>query len=180
MAHWDGDRRELLAALGAAEYPVRAAATARLRALGPAAVPVLVEAARHPDPVARAAAMAAMDHVADDRCAAALQRGLRDPVPNVRRHAVHAIGCQPCKMSPLALDVVALLVERALDDASIRVRRVATHLLGLQPPDPRAVRALRAIFRSARDGKLRQRARLALVQLERLRGAVPRAMVPRS
>ena len=178
MAHRDGDRRELLAALGAAEYPLRAASTART--LGPAAVPMLIEAARHPDPVARAAAMAAMDHVADDRCAAALQGGLRDPVPDVRRHAVHAIGCQPCKMSPLALDVVALLIERALDDASVRVRPVATHLLGLQAPDPRAIRALRAIYRSAWDGKLRQRARLALVQLERLRGAVPRAMVPQS
>jgi hypothetical protein len=37
MAHWrDADRSELLAELGAAEFPVRAAAMARLQALGPA------------------------------------------------------------------------------------------------------------------------------------------------
>lgn len=114
------------------------------------------------DPKVRARATGLLDHLADDRCVDPLQRALEDPSPLVRRHAVHSIGCQQCKVSPLQTDVVGLLVERALHDKSIRVRRVAVHQLGLQAQDARAVHALEAILAQESDQKLRSRAEFAL------------------
>ena len=114
------------------------------------------------DPKVRARATSLLDHLADDRCVDPLRRALTDPSPLVRRHAVHSIGCQQCKISPLQTDVVGLLVERALHDKSLRVRRVAVHQLGLQPHDPRAVDALQSILANDHDQKLHSRAEFAL------------------
>lgn len=114
------------------------------------------------DPKVRARATGLLDHLADDRCVDPLQRALQDPSPLVRRHAVHSIGCQQCKVSPLQTDVVGLLLERALHDKSIRVRRVAVHQLGLQAQDTRAIAALETILASDHDQKLLSRAQFAL------------------
>lgn len=103
-----------------------------------------------------------MDHLADDRCADPLRQALNDSSPDVRRHAVHSLGCQRCKVEPLAVDIVGLLCERALQDTNIRVRRVSVHQLGLQPHDPRAVEALETILRDDTDAKLLSRAEFAL------------------
>lgn len=65
---------------------------------------------------------------------------LDDPMANVRRVAVHSIGCQECKQQELDLDVVALLIRQLERDPSVKVRRVCAHMLGNQPPDPRALR----------------------------------------
>ena len=94
------------------------------------------------NPKVRAQATSLLDHFADDRCVDPLRRALTDPSPLARRHAVHSIGCQQCKLKPLEVDIVRLLVERALHDKSLRVRRVAVHQLGLQAQDARAVAAL--------------------------------------
>src|SRR5207244_4049857 len=103
-----------------------------------------------------------MDHLGDDRCIEPLQRALNDPIAAVRRLAVHAIGCQACKRTPLQADIVSLLIDRARSDTSLRVRRAAVHMLGLQPYDARAAQALAAILAQEMDAGLLSRARFAL------------------
>lgn len=125
-------------------------------------VETILEDVRAADPKVRAHAVSLLDHLADDRCVDPLRQALSDPSPLVRRHAVHSIGCQQCKLKPLEVDIVGLLVERALTDKSIRVRRVAVHQLGLQPKDARAASALQAILNQDDDPKLRSRAEFAL------------------
>jgi HEAT repeat protein len=115
-----------------------------------------------PDPKVRAQATGLLDHIATEACIAPLTKALSDPSAHVRRLAVHSLGCQDCKVTPLAIDIVALLVDRALHDSSIRVRRVTVHQLGLQPHDPRAVSALESILERESDEKLRSRAVFAL------------------
>ena len=115
-----------------------------------------------PDPRVRAYATGVLDHLADDRCIGPLTTALTDSSAQVRRNAVHSLGCQACKLAPLRVDIVGLLVERALYDPSIRVRRVTVHQLGLQSHDPRAIAALEAILSRDHDDKLRSRAEFAL------------------
>ena len=103
-----------------------------------------------------------MDHLADDRCVGPLIEALTDPIVAVRRLAVHALGCQPCKTAPLQVDITGRLIERAMTDPSIRVRRVAVHMLGLQPHDARAVDCLQSLLNEETDPKLLSRARHAL------------------
>jgi HEAT repeat protein len=129
---------------------------------GAGAVATLVAGVAHPSPKVRAACVALMDHLGDERCYQSLGLALRDSSPLVRRHAVHAVGCQRCKASPLAIDVVGALIERVLVDSSPRVRRVAAHQLGLQPYDPRAIEALERVIAESRDAGLVSRARHAI------------------
>jgi HEAT repeat protein len=113
-----------------------------------------------------------MDHLGDARCCEALERALRDPSSLVRRHAVHAVGCQKCKPHPLPMDIVGAIVERMLGDSSPRVRRVAAHQIGLQPYDLRAIEALQHVIAVSRDAGLVSRARRALC--EQMAHAEPR------
>jgi hypothetical protein len=161
---------QLVELLGDPEWAFREAASAALLARGPAALGALVAGLSHADWQIRAACAGLMDHLADDRCVAPLRRALSDPSPHVRRHAVHALGCQACKAAPLAADTVALLIERSLADPSVRVRRVAVHQLGLQAHDPRAVDALETLLGRETDAKLLSRARTALENQRRQRG----------
>jgi HEAT repeat protein len=156
--------RPLVDALGSPSWSVRAKAVDALQALGDVAVPSLVAGTTHPDARVRAESVALMDHLADARCLDPLVAALHDRSAHVRRLAVHAIGCQRCKIAPLALDIVGLLVERALEDPSPRVRRVAVHQLGLQPADQRAILALETVLHGATDEALRSRAEFALAQ----------------
>jgi len=129
---------------------------------GADAVETLVAGAAHPRPRVRAACIALMDHLGDERCCQSLERALRDASPLVRRHAVHAVGCQKCKSHPLPIDVLGALVERMLGDSSPRVRRVAAHQIGLQPFDPRAIEALQYVMAESHDAGLVSRAERAL------------------
>ena len=129
---------------------------------GARAVATLVAGAAHSRPKVRAACVALMDHLADERCCKALEQALHDASPLVRRHAVHAVGCQRCKVRPLSIDVVGALIERVLNDSSPRVRRVAVHQLGLQPHDARAIEVLTNVIAESQDAGLVSRARHAL------------------
>lgn len=129
---------------------------------GERAVATLVAGAAHSRPKVRAACVALMDHLADERCCKSLEQALYDASPLVRRHAVHAVGCQRCKVHPLSIDVVAVLIERVLNDSSPRVRRVAVHQLGLQPRDKRAIEVLTNVIAESQDAGLVSRARHAL------------------
>lgn len=156
---------QLVEQLGDPDWRERDAAFAALQGLGAESVPALVEGLAHPEAQVRLWCADLMDHLADDRCADPLRQALTDPSPDVRRHAVHSLGCQRCKVEPLAVDIVGLLCERSLHDASIRVRRVAVHQLGLQPHDPRAIVTLETILREETDEKLLSRAEFALKML---------------
>jgi hypothetical protein len=131
---------------------------------GSAARDAVVRGLTHPHPRVRQWCAALLDHHADEESVPELLRLLDDPVAAVRRHALHSLGCQPCKPAPLRIDVVPLLCARARLDASVRVRRAATHLLGCQPPDVRAVAVLRALAAGDADPKVRRIAHWALAQ----------------
>jgi hypothetical protein len=108
----------------------------------------------------------AMDHFADQRCADALLRLLRDPVPRVRWAAIHSLRCDACKITPLTLetDIVALLFELATIDPSIRVRRVAAYELGCVCHDARAVMTLETLLAHETDMTIIRNARYAIKQ----------------
>jgi HEAT repeat protein len=157
------DDRTFLA-LDCEEWAIREKAFTGLFNEGWRAVATLVAGAAHSRPRVRAACVALMDHLADERCCRSLEYALHDASPLVRRHAVHTVGCQGCKVQPLSIDVVAALIERALNDSSPRVRRVAVHQLGLQPRDARAIEVLRRVIAESKDAGLVSRATHALSQ----------------
>jgi len=85
----------------------------------------------------------ALDHLADERCAVPLERLLTDPVPRVRRAALHALSCDACKVAPLTKpeDLFAKLTELAESDPNARVRSAALEALATSC-DPRAAPVL--------------------------------------
>jgi HEAT repeat protein len=131
-----------------------------------ALVDALLAGLDHPDSRVRYNCAHALDHLADERCLAPLRRLANDPVPRVRRMALHVLSCEPCKPAPLSLpagdDLVALLVERALADPSINVRRHATAGLGGYCHDRRAIAALQTLLARETDPALLRNARWAL------------------
>jgi HEAT repeat protein len=149
--------------LGTRDWRVVLAAHAVLVEAGEAGLQAVIRGLSHPHPRVRRACAQVMDHDGSDPCVDALLHAARhDPVPAVRRFAVHSLSCQRCKASPLAVDGVAALIERALSDPSISVRREAVSGLTLQSPDPRAVAALETILSRESDRKLLWLARFAL------------------
>jgi HEAT repeat protein len=153
---------QLVQRLASREFAQSQAAAQVLFTRGAAALDALVEGLSHPDWRVRKQCAGLMDHLGDDRCVEPLRRALIDPIEGVRRLAIHALGCQPCKAVPLTVDIVDLLIARALSDPSIRVRRIAVHMLGLQPYDERAIDALETILGRETDTGLLSRARFAL------------------
>lgn len=91
----------------------------------------LLEGLKHSEPRVRYNCAIALDHLADERCTAPLRQLLNDPVPRVRRAALHSLSCDACKVSPLPdrNDLTEKLTEMALKDSSIRVRREAVNSL---------------------------------------------------
>jgi hypothetical protein len=47
---------------------------------------------------------------------------LDDPVPRVRRHAIHALTCEACRVEPLTIDVVSPLRRTVALDPNPQVR----------------------------------------------------------
>lgn len=152
----------LVEQLGASDWDTRHAAFQALSEQGSACIDALIAGTQHANWRIRRGCADLMDHLADDRCTESLMRLLQDPVEAVRRLALHALGCQGCKVCPLQADTVAPLVECAMTDSSIRVRRVAVHLLGCQPLDSRIQSALETILQSDTDAKIRSRAQWAI------------------
>lgn len=140
------------AALAAQREPGEPAVSDRTRSLlGQLADTGLAAAARGhlerlPEPERRAAAVEGLRHQ-DWRvrrtCAwlldpvdltpesvAALTRALDDEHPQVRRKAVHSLGCENCKPNGCAVDVRPLF-ERAIGDDSVLVRSMVIHVVTL-------------------------------------------------
>ncbi len=89
---------------------------------------------------------------------------LDDPVPSVRRQAVHSLACQRCKPAPLQADLTETLIGLALDDPTPRVRREAVYGLGSRAPDARIVAALEQIVATDTNAKVVREAQGALIR----------------
>jgi HEAT repeat protein len=141
------------------------AADAALVRAGPAGRSAVIAGLTHPHPRVRRGCASFLDHQATDACVPALRQvALNDPVPAVRRTAVHALGCQWCKPAPLTSELIELLVQVALGDPNMKVRLEATWILGVQPPDARAIAALEQLLREETAPLLRKLAHHALKQ----------------
>lgn len=127
-------------------------------------VDALLEGITHQSPRVRYDCVHALDHFADERCMEPLWHALNDPVPRVRRMALHVLSCDVCKLNPLPVhdDLVALVIARALTDVSINVRRHATVALGSFPRDAQAIQVLERLVTHETDRAIRREARNAL------------------
>ena len=103
-----------------------------------------------------------LDHYDDDRHVDALLTAATDPVPRVRRHAVHALGCTKCNRTVGCIDAVPALADRALHDENGKVRRHATWALIVRLPDPRVRAVLDEVARADADDRVRRDAAWAL------------------
>jgi HEAT repeat protein len=108
----------------------------------------LLAGLKSPDDRVRYACAGALDHLADERCAAPLEELLSDPVPRVRRAALHSLSCEACKLQPLMGrgDLIPRLIEIAFNDSNSRVRGAAAVALCDTCNDPRAVAALQSLL----------------------------------
>lgn len=116
-------------------------------------VAALISGLRHQSARVRYGCAGALDHFGDNQAIVPLQALLDDPVPRVRRMALHALSCEACKLTPLPddTDLVALLADHALNDLSINVRRHAVYGLTTRCDDPRAAAALDRLRREEAD-----------------------------
>jgi hypothetical protein len=121
-------------------------------------------------PMVRAGCAAALDHAdQDDVVEQALRQAGADDDARVRRMALHALSCAPCKPDGcLVEDSVAVLVDALLHDPSIRNRRrVAGELMwGQHGRTPEITAAFARILAEETDQKLRHRAATYLASNE--------------
>ena len=74
----------------------------RLLSAGEAGMQAVIAGMMHADSRVRRACAGFMDHHGDDRCLISLtERLLNDPVPNVRRTAIHSLGCDSILNMPV-------------------------------------------------------------------------------
>ena len=150
--------------LGGPDWRVSGAAFQALVAAGEAGREAVRLGLSHPVPRVRAACADFYDHLGSDEDVPVLRELLADPVPSVRRQAVHSLACQRCKDAPLETDLTETLIGLALDDPTPRVRREAVYGLSNRAPDPRIVAALERIVQSEANAKVVREARSALIQ----------------
>src|SRR5262245_34962508 len=105
---WSTGRRlqQLIELLGDSDFRVAQAAAAALSVRGEAAIEALIVGLHHSNWRVRKHCAGLLDHLADDRSIEPLCQALRDPIEGVRRLAIHSLGCQPCKLAPLSVDIV--------------------------------------------------------------------------
>jgi HEAT repeat protein len=116
----------------------------------------------HPRPRIRAACADFYDHLGREEDVPILCELLDDPMPSVRRQAVHSLVCQRCKPTPLQADLTKTLIGVALHDPTPRVRREAVYGLSSRNLDPRIVAALEQILATDANAKVVREARGAL------------------
>jgi hypothetical protein len=135
-------------------------ALVKLVGLGLEALPAVREGLRHPDWRIRRDCLRFLDHQSDDESGRLAASCLDDPHPEVRKWAVHAVGCDRCKEEPRRdFDAVPLLLRALRGDPSLRVRRSAAVALAWNTPrDRRVAECLEEILRSESDAKIRMHA----------------------
>jgi hypothetical protein len=103
-------------------------------------------ALNHPDPPARRLSLDYLDHLAGPEAAETLVAALDDPVPRVRRHAIHARSCHACKPDSWCVDAANPLRRIVANDPSAKIRFEALRaLLGQLDPLSR-VGAIQAVI----------------------------------
>lgn len=127
-------------------------------------VEVILEGLKLPDAKWRYEAVGMVDRFGDDRCVEPLSRLLTDPVPRIRRMALHSLGCQHCKITPLqsCTDYLPQIIEVSLHDPSVQVRRHAVYTLAEYHTDPRALSALQKMQATDPDARVRSYAEALL------------------
>ena len=97
----------------------------------------LREGLEDPNPQVRWWCIQVLDHVPDERAVPAIAATLDDPVPRVRRNAVHALGCTACKPTwcgQLPTAIRQHLVDMADNDPNAKVRAEAVRVLAAATP----------------------------------------------
>jgi HEAT repeat protein len=145
-----------------------AEAEQKVLAAGEAGMQVVIAGMMHTDSRVRRACAGFMDHHGDDRCLLSLtERLLSDSVPNVRRMAVHSLGCDRCKASPLTADRVPLLMSVIQNDPNKWVRYEAIWALNTSKNDDRFLPPLRQLMETETDRDLRKAAHTMLYHRDR-------------
>ena len=116
----------------------------------------LVVGLRHPNPRVRFDCLGLLDHLADDSCLVPMIEATTDPIPRVRRMAVHALGCRRCKPEMLCDDLMDVFEPIALGDPAWRVRGEAVISIFQQPPTRRRHEALEHIAGHDPDARVRR------------------------
>ena len=124
---------ELILNLGSQSWATRHYSYMTLQARGQAMLDAALRGLRHTNPVIRRYAADLMDHLGNDVCVPPLLELLNDPVPKVRRQAVHSLSCQRCKATPLSADMTDILIDKMLNDPNQRVRGEAAFGLYMLP-----------------------------------------------
>ena len=160
----EDDLEQQVLLLAARDWQVRRATGDALNAAGSNGLSAVIQGLAHPEPPVRRGCLHFLDHHADDLCIDDLRRvALHDPVPHVRRFAVHALGCVRCKTRPLDIDLIeflAMIVARR--NENVKVRREAIYALSLQPQNSRAIPALRLVLEQESDQELQKAAHRVL------------------
>ncbi|GAB4469005.1 MAG: hypothetical protein OHK0029_41540 [Armatimonadaceae bacterium] len=133
----------------------RVAQTEReLAAAGSAGMEAVLQGLTDPDPTIRRACARFMDHYGTDQSISGLLRAIKDPVPKVRREAVHSLSCNRCKEEALCVDLVPILAEVLDTEENVRVRCEAVFGLHQLPPDERIPPILRKLQEHETDARL--------------------------
>lgn len=92
----------------------------------------LVDGTRDRNPRVRWWSIQLLDHIPDERAVPVFIRALSDPVPRVRRNAVHALSCRSCKPGwdgHLPAEASMELQSMAARDPNAKVRAEAARAL---------------------------------------------------
>lgn len=116
----------------------------------------------HPSPVVRRLCIQLLDHVIDERGIPVLVKALNDPVPRVRRHALHALTCDRCKPHAIDADVLTPVLERARRDPNDKVRFYAVAALQARASEPGVRQALARLAAEERSPNVRRAAELLI------------------
>lgn len=112
----------------------------------PALRPALAWGAlHHPHPPTRWLCLDYLDHLAGPEAAETFLAALGDPVPRVRRHAIHALTCQACKPDAWCVDAMTPLRYVVAHDPSPKVRFEALRALLRQLDSARQAEAIEGV-----------------------------------
>ena len=150
--------------LASRDWEVRRAARDALIEAGSPGLSAVLRGLDHAEPRVRKRCLDFLDHHADELCIDDLRRlALDDPVPQVRRFAVHALSCIRCKTRPLETDLIEFLTSIAVrTDENVKVRREAIIQLNHQAQNPQAIAALKLILEQESDRELQKAAHRVL------------------
>lgn len=119
----------------------------------------------HKNPNVRFQCVQLLDHYGDDRIIEPVSQMLYDPVPRVRKQALHALTCEKCKTTPLCplpSRVVDHFIELARQDTNAGVRAAALAALGTLPTSQRIVETLQTLRQNDSDPKVQKVAQCLL------------------